>query len=424
MIRRKNAPEDVFTPRSTTVNPEMYIHREELEASLIRALRKPKHIIIHGESGCGKTWLYKEVLNRRKIRYEVLNAATVNSSNGFFDAIRLMSARLKPLDKKGYDQKKSTEVSALVAKGNLEQTNNFEYKTQEPYLDLLKILFSKAEGRDSFLVIDNLEHIVRNDKLVEELSSLLLYLDDEEYGKNKVKIILVGTPNNIREYFNTTQGYQTIVNRVQEIPEVSLLNNSSVSELAHKGFFELLDMKIEKKPNKNFDKTYLLNAIAWFSAKVPQYVHDFCLQIAFESEENNTITYESYNKALHNWLKESLISESAALEANINSTGTKVGRRNQVILAISRLNFNEFNSSEVEKELRELFPDSTKGKQLNISAIMSELANNKHPIIRKTLQTGNYRFIDPKLKIIARWMLKKLANETIQIKKFDESIQL
>ena len=37
------------------------------------ALRVPKHVIIHGESGTGKTWLYKKVLGDKGYHYEVAN---------------------------------------------------------------------------------------------------------------------------------------------------------------------------------------------------------------------------------------------------------------------------------------------------------------------------------------------------------------
>lgn len=60
MFFSKLKPEEVFTPRSPEVNSEMYIARPDLEKALKNALRSSLHVIIHGESGTGKSWLYKQ----------------------------------------------------------------------------------------------------------------------------------------------------------------------------------------------------------------------------------------------------------------------------------------------------------------------------------------------------------------------------
>jgi predicted GTPase len=63
---KKNEIKKVFTPRNNTVNKKMYIHRKELELELKRKINGSKHILIYGDSGCGKSWLYKKVLSDEK----------------------------------------------------------------------------------------------------------------------------------------------------------------------------------------------------------------------------------------------------------------------------------------------------------------------------------------------------------------------
>ncbi|RUA22273.1 hypothetical protein DSL92_06795 [Billgrantia gudaonensis] len=109
----------------------------------------------------------------------------------------------------------------------------------------------KSKGK-AFLVIENLEHIVRSEGMVKELSSLLLYLDDEEYSRNDVRLLLVGTPNNLRDYFSEVDETQTIINRLQEIPEVAALPRTSVEELADKGLFKILKFDIVDDLSRNF----------------------------------------------------------------------------------------------------------------------------------------------------------------------------
>jgi hypothetical protein len=417
-------PEDVFTPRGKTVNDEMYIHRDYLENSLKKATRKHKNIVIHGESGTGKTWLYKKVFEDLSIFYEVLNSATINQSGSISEALGMLLARMEPKEKLGFDEKKSAEGNAVFAKGALEHTNKFAYRDADIYLDLVRLIRKRAGSKKAFLVIENLEHIVKSREMIKELSSILLYIDDEEYAKNDVRILLVGTPNNLRDYFNEVEETQTIINRLQEIPEVAALTKASVIDLASKGLFKMLGNTLVEDKRKNFTRDFLLNAISWFSINIPQYVHDICLEIALQAEDQGgKITNDVYVNSLRSWIQEALVSENTRLEKNINSKETKHGRRNQVIFTAGVMPSNEFSNSEIERDLRTLFPNSTTGKALNISSNLIELSGGTHPIFSKTPKGNRYRFIDPKIKIMIRWMLTKGNDEKITVKKFDESIR-
>ena len=61
MVRKALAPNDVFTPRARDINENMYVDRPDLERRLVDALKGDKYVIVHGERGNGKTWLYKRV---------------------------------------------------------------------------------------------------------------------------------------------------------------------------------------------------------------------------------------------------------------------------------------------------------------------------------------------------------------------------
>lgn len=83
----KIAPDKVFTPRAPQVNDRMYVQRTKLERRLVDAFNANKYIVIHGESGNGKTWLYKKVFAENNIHVDVLNlgqaAATGSLENAF-----------------------------------------------------------------------------------------------------------------------------------------------------------------------------------------------------------------------------------------------------------------------------------------------------------------------------------------------------
>src|SRR4051812_15678517 len=71
-------PEDVFTPRASMVNPAMYIARPDLEESLRRNALGSLHVLIHGESGSGKSWLYKSVFMQMGAHYFSANLANAS----------------------------------------------------------------------------------------------------------------------------------------------------------------------------------------------------------------------------------------------------------------------------------------------------------------------------------------------------------
>jgi hypothetical protein len=106
MTIKAKKPNEVFTPRAATVNESMYIRRPKLEERLIDALESNKYIVIHGESGNGKTWLYKRVFAENDIHFEVVNLAQVAIAKSLDGALRHKLGEL------GYTEKVRTETTA------------------------------------------------------------------------------------------------------------------------------------------------------------------------------------------------------------------------------------------------------------------------------------------------------------------------
>ncbi len=105
MVLFRRRPDEVFTPRSPIVNPQMYVDRSDLERRLAELVSGSKHIVVHGESGNGKSWLYKKVFEENKVPYVVVNLANALR----FDGIAL--AMKDKLDKaRGDDQALSQVV--------------------------------------------------------------------------------------------------------------------------------------------------------------------------------------------------------------------------------------------------------------------------------------------------------------------------
>ena len=179
----------------------MYITRPALEKQLHRALDGTYHIIIHGESGSGKTWLYKKVLKELDCEFIPINLPNASSRQSISEAFTMFLNQLSNVKKVGYSETKEAEVNALAAKGMLNHTGQFELVEKEPFLQCLEYVRKKANKRKALIVFENLEAIFEDTKLMKELGNLILLLDDDIYAKYNVKFLIVGTPSQIKEYF-------------------------------------------------------------------------------------------------------------------------------------------------------------------------------------------------------------------------------
>jgi hypothetical protein len=104
----------------------MYIDRPQLERSIETALRVKFHIIIHGESGTGKTWLYKKVLADKSVPLHVINMA---QASRFGDLSKAFQEFINSTQKERETRRSSEcsgELDVKVAKGSVTRTTEFE----------------------------------------------------------------------------------------------------------------------------------------------------------------------------------------------------------------------------------------------------------------------------------------------------------
>lgn len=408
----KKKPNEVFTPRNPTVNAAMYIERPVLERSLRRALDGTQHILIHGESGCGKSWLYKRVLENDGVVLTAANLGNASRLGSIVSEIENSVAEFSGSIKTGYTETKEAEISAGFAKALL--THEGEYET--PQIDDLerafKTLRQKAGKRKCCLVLDNLESIFGNTKLMSELGDIVLLLDDPRYARYEVKLLVVGVPEGVREYFSRAENRLTVTNRLYEIPEVGSLKPTQIAHFIEIGFIQELGCCLED------DMARMLCEFALFiTGGVPQMLHEYCLELAYLAEETNDVVSEPMLKpAAAMWLQASLSSSYSAVEEMMNDRSTVAGRRNQVLFALGQVSKDNFNYSDLEEIVRREFPASTEGKTLNISGILGELADRENSLIKRSRKANSYSFVDPKYRMCIRVML---ANSGQRVQKLD-----
>ena len=408
MIFEKQKPEQVFTPRAAEVNSDMYIPRPTLEKALQNALRGNLHIVIHGESGTGKSWLYKQSFSRAGVSFVVANLANASRLGSIAAELKNLTDRDGKATKTGYEEEKSAGIDAGLASAELSHVGQYEIGQMEPFEACLASLRNKAGRNPAVLVFDNLEAAF-TDPLLKELADLIILCDDERYAKYKTKILIVGVPAGIKEYYYKTPHHATVANRLYELPEVSRLSKDECASLVQRGFVEKLKYSVE-----NVDR--LKSHVAWITDRIPQMVHEYCLEAAFLGEESRSLLDAQIQAADDAWMSKSLYHAYAVAEEHMNERDTKAGRRNQTLYALSLCEGEQFKAPEIETLIRREFPTSTDSTALNVPQTLSQLAATDRPIVRRSPKGDAFTFADPRYRMVLRSMLRKTTDERVEKK--------
>ena len=380
----------------------MYIPREELEDALAKALAGNKHIIVHGESGSGKSWLYKQLLQTRGATVLVADMANASRFCSITEEFRNIIDRRVKAEKVSYTESKSTTGNAGLIQAEVAHEGDYKLNAKEPFERCLEWLRKKAgKKREAVLVWDNFERIIDNQSIVREAADLITLADNEDYAHYGIKTIIVGVPSELRSYIAQSGHTETISNRLTEIPEVERLTEDQAKLLIHKGLATELRLDID---------TDLLNQIgnhvAFITDRVPQHIHEYCLELANTAIQNDGILRsDDLATADELWMQSAMVQSYSTIEMNMNSRNTVARRRDQTIYAIGVCSKHDFTYSDIEAVIREQFPESTQDIELNVSQTLSGLAQGDHPLLKQVPKGNAYRLINPKVRMCIRTML-------------------
>lgn len=398
MFKRKEIKE-VFTPRKDTINKKMYIHRTYLEDDLKRKINGSKHIIIYGESGCGKSWLFKKVLEEEKVSYSNINLANAKRLGSITNIFKDELAKKLNFNKVEYCDVQKAEINAMVAKGNIEHQDKYHKIESDPLREYINLCNNKI------IVLDNLESIFSFPVQMQELGDILTLLDDDSY---KVKFLIVGVPSGVIEYFNSRDLLKTVANRLTEVPEIKGLKQEQVKEFAIRGFRE--ELKINLNDN-TIEK--LSNHLYWITNGIPQKVQEYCEILAYKLKENNWHYEDKMIKdSDKTWVLDNLHKNYTLISEMMNSIKTEVGRRNQVLYCLGKINKTTFKISEIEELVRREFKKTTCDKVLNISLILNDIAEWKNSFIKKS--DNEFIITDKQYILCIRIMLYKTKNDKVE----------
>lgn len=406
----KLKPEEVFTPRSAQVNPGMYVDRPDLERQIRNALSGQKNIILYGESGNGKTWLYNRVFESKGAVFTVLNLGYAKFHEDLVPVIRDKLGEMKISQesdvknevKAGFmPQGMGAQVTTTTTTTNIQKSD---------ILELFKSVRLKAGSSvPAVLVLDNFEQIQDIDVVVRQIAGLLILLDDPMLAAYSVKIMVVGVPGDIKTLIGKISNASTIANRVTEIDEVERLSLDQSIELMRRGFEQKLDLKFDVDTGDTYNK------IAWVTDRIAQHIHELCLSIARCAVEfsDGRVNKDVLDQALEDWLKESLASDYAVIEQHMNSRETKVGRKNQTLYALGECDAADFKNKDIEQIVRAKFPNSTKDVLLDIPGMMSKFSSADNPVLRRAKKEDAYRFVSPKYRMVIRTMMELSLGERV-----------
>ena len=395
---------EVFTPRSPDVNQKTYVNRPTLEDALGVGLRSSLHLVISGQSGSGKTWLYRYALEKSGVHFEVINLASV-SANSFQVAFQHFEARAKQTRKTQYKEKKQVRGNAIVAHGQIETESTFETLEQCHFFRCLKqIKASSKKGKHCCVVFDNLESIVDDPSQMKELADYLILLDDPEYSQFGVQVVLVGVPDGIRDYFRNVANMESVANRLRELPTVSRLSSSQVAELVGRGFRELgIQLGSDSEGQQK-----ILTHISFVTDGLPQRVHEYCFELAEIAKRSGVVSVSDLLTADRRWLKSSLMQAYETVVGSMNRRNRPNGKRNQVLLALGNIDTDEFETQDVNEAVVAAFYGQAHGAlPFNSSGPLRELTSQKNPILIRGDRGHTFRFADPRYRMAIRACLRK-----------------
>ena len=404
----------VFTPRREDVNLEMYVSRPELEKDLIRSIKGSMNTLISGESGNGKSWLYKKVLATEKINFVIANCANASRLGSLTEAIRQAVIPSETAKKTGYSEQMKAGVKAIVFEGGLELKADYQLSQKEPLLSVFEWLYEKSRGEQSIIVLDNLESIFHNTKLMHEIADILILLDDSQYAKFKTKFLIVGVPNGVIEYFSKTKNIESVSNRIEELRNVTGLSPNQVEEVITKGLIGALKIKLSPAQLSEISKH-----VHHVTMGVAQRIHEYCEKLAYKISDNNWI-YST--NLLHltdiDWLSIGLRQSYAVIEPHLNSRNTTIARKNQVIYSIGKVNSHQFDSSVIEQIIKNEFPSTIPEANMGIGHILAELSTANTPLLKRNNKTNTYQVLDPRYVMCIRVILIKDSENKVVKRSF------
>ncbi|WP_175550297.1 AAA family ATPase [Palleronia salina] len=402
-------PSDVFTPRNAVVNRDMYVSRREIEGRFESALGTSHAILIYGESGNGKSWLYKEFFSSRDVFFCVVDLNTARSEG--FDVALEEAYISEPTDIKKKRTRKKGVGLRYVFTAAAEVSSESELLDVRVFERLLRSIRTLAGDRQAFVVFDNLEQIAHSEDELRKLADCIIRVDNERYAAYEVRMLIVGTPGDLREIIARHGDVNTLTNRMRTLPEVGRMTPQEAKKLLQRGFKEFLGLRIESE-QKTLDK------ILFLSDRVAEQVHALALEIANFAVEEGAVSNRVVKLGTDAWLSDSLAAVKDQIRPLMNKKKKDIQRVDQVIFSLGQIQSENFSHNDVESIIEKNFPDTVSGRSgLGVSHIMkNRLSDGDGRIIVPNPNSPTYRISNAKIRMAIRACVVIEKDGTISMK--------
>ncbi len=384
MLFGRSKPKEVFTPRAPRVNQKMYISRFEQERAMKRALDSNYCIVIYGDSGCGKSWLYRKVFADLGVSFSVLDLGTCQDQDDVDLILLDRIARLEEFEIQEKEEERELDIRPMRAGVREKKSLSYKRNVSSPFKRMCTLMRSEKNFTRGVIVFENVEHIIDKPNLISFIQSKIMEIDNNDEANGDISIAVVGVPFELSKILSEGNHYQTISNRIYEIPEMGQLEPDQAEEFMKRGFIELLKLKF------SYDFDLCLRAIATATNRVPQYLHDVCLLASLAAEEaDGEINQELVEKAIVDWVVSSDKSAFTLIDSIVSSDKSSGRLKSKVLFCLAQIEDPYFSKDDITALLEKFFPrycDTVKPATKRTLSSLSKISTG----ILKASKDGNH----------------------------------
>lgn len=376
--------EKVFTP--STAAEDNYVHRPELENSIVSDLRTPgKQLLVYGHSGSGKTTVIRKILKQEQIRFVITQCEEATTYEQIilnaFDSLNRFI-----ISQKSFSES-SKDTASLVAEYNgiKAQFGNEIHKTESytitpllpPQLTPQKLASFFGEGNIVWIIEDF--HKVKPAEKKRIADIMKIFVDNANEYK-QTKVICIGACDTTNEL---VQLDPNLKNRIAEI-EVNLLSEKSIRTIVRNGF-DLLNVSITQK---------LEDKIVYYASRLGTQAHQMCLDICRgegiqrRSSKSISLKDEAFNFAVNSFINDNKNTLTTIYETAIkNEIGWYV-LRTFSFHSQNKLSFREIKKI-INNSKKHTFTDDEIKESLN------ELSSPQFAVILYHIHSDKYSLASP-----------------------------
>ncbi|MFT6204146.1 MAG: energy-coupling factor transporter ATP-binding protein EcfA2 [Spirosomataceae bacterium] len=380
----------VFTPSSPA--ELTYVNRRGSEKQFKRALRTiGKQIIVYGHSGCGKSTMIVNILNKLNTKY-----ITTRCTKG----ISIESVILDAFSQLGtfyIEQKESLEENTLSGRVKVgfnllsifanASSKGADKEIQKRIVEIQKNphQLANAFGSTGYLwVIEDFHKLDSEPK--KELSQIMKVFMDVSHEFEYLKIIAVGAVDSAR---NVVHYDSEMTNRVSEV-HVPLMNPKETNLIMSQGE-NLLNINI-------YDS--VKSRIVAYSSGLASVTHQLCDLLCESIGVNETsvklkhVKQDDLEYAINEFVNEKSDSLKSIYELALkDKIKRRVDTSQNIIVSILKLHKESFSISEIASLMRDSFKNY---KSNSLKKHVHELTSpNKGEILRFNRNADTYAFSNP-----------------------------